>query len=211
MSDSKLIVLCAGSFQGKSLAALRLAARLKFSAVISTDFVRNVLQILSPEKMHLSTSSYCLSSEMFTQQVNEVSEVIKDLVAIYRSRGEHIILEGIHFNENFIAGAATENTLILGFDNQLPLEKRVVLKTITRSKLRMIDEKNDQGFHVTAVVNDGNVHNSMYIRNQDRIKQIHDNAIKNIRKHKFQVIAFTDLEKAIEEAYLAAQSWQWEK
>ena len=95
----KVIVLVGGSFQGKSLIALNTANKLNYSGVLTTDTVRNILNVIYPEKAFLSTSTYLLSDTELIQQCSEVSKIIFNLLPIYESRGEHMIIEGMHFTE----------------------------------------------------------------------------------------------------------------
>jgi 2-phosphoglycerate kinase len=208
MRKAKIIVITAGSFQGKSLVALALAAKLKYSAVISTDTVRNILHVINPERKHLTTSSYTLPPKLFIQQVNEVSSLLLKLVDIYNSRGESFIIEGIHINDEFLNWAKhNNNILVMALNNQLTLEKRVIYKSITRKRLKLLDEKSEAGFIMTDSINEENVLDSAYIRRKERIQEIHQALINSVQDNNFKVISFTELNDAIKQAYTMAEVW----
>jgi 2-phosphoglycerate kinase len=137
--DTKIIVIASGSFQGKSIIALEVAARFEFSGVITTDTVRNVLKILNPDRDYLSTSTYLLSETLLLKQMEEVSSVVKEMIAIYRKRGEHVVIEGMHFSNDFLRWTESQNFHKVFINNRLPLRERVLYKHTTRSRLRLYD------------------------------------------------------------------------
>ena len=122
---SDLIIITGGSFQGKSLLAMKLAAKLNYSAVICTDLIRNILKVENPGESSYGTSSYRLTKEEWEQQKKNTCELLKNVLRIYDSRGEKIILEGVHFTEEFLAWGKRSNALLFCLDNPASLSYRV--------------------------------------------------------------------------------------
>ena len=141
---AKIVIISGGSFQGKSIIALEIAAKFRFSSVIATDAIRNVLKVLGLNKDYLSTSTYLLPASLLQKQMEEVSNVIRAMIDIYSERGEHIVIEGMHFSEDFIGWTKTKDFHKIFINNYLPLRDRVILKNITRSRLGYFDPVSSQ-------------------------------------------------------------------
>lgn len=196
MNHSKIIIITGGSFQGKSLIALALANTLEYSGVLSSDAVRNVLKVISPEKKYLGTSTYLLPVEALTRQLNDVSDVMKKVIGIYESRGENIIIEGMHFSSNFFVWAKDKGFALMTLDNELPFDERIVLKGKTRSKLRMISEPSQECEFIK--VNQENAKSTAYYQYKDRIEQIHQNILKQSREQGSHIVRFREIREAID-------------
>lgn len=205
MNKNKIIIITGGSFQGKSLISLSLGAKLKYSGVLTTDAVRNVLTVLYPDKRYFSTSTYLLSIEDFTHQIEHVSGVIKGIVEIYESRGEHMIIEGMHFSSAFFEWAKEKYFCRICLDNQLLFEQRIILKEITRSKLRKIAGRDSA--EIAQNINNENVKATSYYQHRDRIEEIHKTILKQSEDQGFQIVKFNEIELGIKETFAYINNW----
>lgn len=187
----RIVTLAAGSFQGKSLIALHVASMLNFSCVLTTDLIRNVLTKQFPRKEYLSTSTYRLSKKDLDNQQHKVSEIIKDIVQIYIDRGEHLIIEGMHFSRDFIEWSVKNNFCSIFLDNKTSFRDRVLYKNITRTKLRICDPGNKPDNYDR--LDDSSVMNSSYIKHQERIDEIHQELKKACIEFGFKIIDFSDI------------------
>lgn len=196
--ESRIVIVAGGSFVGKSIIALEIATRCKFSGVITTDTVRNILRVLWPDKEYLSTSTYLLPEPLLLKQMQQVSSVIKKMIPIYKSRGEHVVIEGMHFSEDFLKWTLSQNFCRIFINNCLPLRERVIYKNLTRSRLGLYDPVSSR--RVFGVVNESNVENSSYMKHQARITQIHNSMLALCIKYGFEVVEFDDIKDGIARA-----------
>lgn len=192
---AKVTVLTGGSFQGKSLVALRVASCLSYSAVISTDTVRNLLKVVRPTASYLATSTYLMDPEQLNIQISEVSNSLWKMQEIYDSRGERIIIEGMHLSASFMRQASQAGFNCFCLDNMLPFEQRVILKSITRSRLRMaatgmMDVGSDESpkFDVQA---------TSYVEHRERIEAIHADILRKATANNFVVISYRSIDEAV--------------
>ena len=203
--DAKIIILAGGSFQGKSIIALEIANRFRFSGVITTDAVRNVLKVLEPDKNYLSTSTYLLPESLLLKQMEVVSNIVKEMISIYQDRGEHVIIEGMHFSENFLKWASLQNFYRIVVNNRLSLRKRIVYKNITRSRFSLYDLQSSK--RVFGNVGESNVDQSLYMRYQTKITQIHHSILTLCVKYGFEVVEFDNIENGIALAIKSVDRW----
>jgi 2-phosphoglycerate kinase len=194
---SKIVIIAAGSFHGKSLIALNAASTLKFSGVVTTDTIRNVLLVEHPNKTYLATSTYLLSESDLAKQKNDVSEVIKKIINIYRRRGEHIIVEGMHFSDSFLEWSSRELFCGICLNNTLSLAQRLIYKNLTRSKLRLNGKFTDKEEEF-GLINENNVNESLYMHNQIRIGKIHSDILVSCKKNGFKLIEYDNIQLATE-------------
>jgi len=197
MNRAKIVIITSGSFTGKSLISLKAASKLYFSGVVTTDTIRNLLKVTNSHKEYLSTSTYLLSPQSLMKQQDEVSELIMKIIPIYEKRGEHIIFEGMHFNDKFLEWASGKEYCCICLNNLLPLSRKVILKSKTRSKLRIIDKISSK--HSWGHVNEGNVYNTSYLKYGDRIKEINNSILDSCKKHRFKLIEFKEISNGIKE------------
>ena len=200
-SKEKIIVVAGGSFQGKSLIALDLAHHLNFSGVLTTDTIRNIFKTISPDKPHLSTSTYLLSTENLNQQYTDVSKIILDLIPIYQSRGEHIVIEGMHFTPELLHFFSKIEYCNIFLNNKLPFHERIIKKQITRSNLSMQDGVQ------TENIDEATVESTRYYVHQERIKQIHYDLMQNCVRLGFHIVEFDDLNDGKEQVIRIALDW----
>ncbi len=203
--ESRIVIVAGGSFVGKSIIALEIATKCKFSGVITTDTVRNVLKVLWPDKEYLSTSTYLLSESLLLKQKEQISSVIKKMIPIYKSRGEHVVIEGMHFSENFLKWTLSQNFCRIFINNRLPLRKRVIYKNLTRSRLGLYDPVSSE--RIFGVVDESNVENSSYMKHQARIAQIHNSMLALCTKYGFEIVEFDDIEDGITKAISSVERW----
>jgi len=203
--EARIVIIAGGSFQGKSIIALEIATAFRFSGVVSTDMIRNVLKVLRPDEDYLSTSTYLLPEPLLLKQMREVSNVIKEMIAIYKRRGEHIVIEGMHFSEDFLRWASSQNFHKIFIDNRLSLRERVIYKNVTRSRLGLYDSVSSK--RIFGTVNEANVDSSSYIKHQTRIVHIHNSMLALCTKYGFEVVEFDDIEDGIARAIDSVEKW----
>jgi len=194
---TKVIVIGGGSFQGKSLIALRIAYKFRIPVMICTDTVRSVLHILSPDAAYFFTSTYLMSPKILNRQMKEVSKVLQELLSLYEKRGENIIIEGMHLSREFIAYlSGKSNVLIFCIDNKLPLEKRLEHKSVTRHRVEYLDSKTREVKY--GRLTKRNIYFTPYIKHANRIEEIHRQIIDYFSKKSLPIIEFENIDKAIE-------------
>lgn len=199
MTKQKIIIITAGSFHGKSVVSLKTAAKLNLSGVLSTDMIRNILNINFPERNYLSTSTYLLDKKKLSKQKNDVSGIIKKMITIYEDRGENIIIEGMHFNNEFLEWAMKRKYCCICLNNELSLSERVILKKITRSKLRIVKDETLQNF--SGEINSLNVVNTLYMLHAKRIDEISNEIFISCKKNGYELIEFTSLKDAVDKTF----------
>lgn len=199
-SNNHIIIIAGGSFHGKSLISLALAARLKFSGVLTTDAVRNILKVLNPDKEFLGTSTYLLSDDSLAKQMQLVSDTLKQVIEIYQIRGERMIIEGMHFSSDFFKWSEEKKLCRICIDNQLSFEKRVDFKRITRTNLRKIPSEELQP-------SDNELRSMAYFQHEDRMKYIHGFIIEQAKQHDYQIVQFANIDDGIETAMRHIESY----
>jgi len=200
-NEPKIIIITGGSFQGKSLIALEIANELNFSGVVTTDTVRNILNIIYPDKPHLSTSTYLLSPENLHQQFSDVSKIIFGLIPIYQSRGEHIVIEGMHFTPELLEFFANKKYCNIFLNNKLPFSERIIKKQLTRSNLSMQGGGNRENIDQAIVAS------TRYYAHQERIKQIHNDLMRNCVRFGFHNVEFEKLSDGKELVKKIVMEW----
>ena len=182
---NKFIFIAGGSFQGKSLIAMHLANKYKYSGVISTDMVRNLLRnMATPEdkEKYYSTSTYRMRKANLNRQKQDVSKKIEDLLPIYEERGEKMIFEGMHFSDKFIKKLSKSDYLKIFINNDLGLKDKVRLKGVTRNSLSV--EKEMERFSYGSTT---------YSKFENRIIEIHKDMKKVCEQNGFNIVSFTEI------------------
>ncbi len=205
MNNSKTIIITGGAFNGKSSVALRLAPQLNLSGVISIDSVRNTYKILNPQKEYFSSSIYMLSENLIHEKVNDVSSIVKKMIDIYITRGESILFEGIHLSENLFRWASKKGVCGICLINERPLSERIILKSKTRSKLRLTGTVANTNY--LGEISTDNVNKSMYMKYENKILKHQKTLIDRSKKHGFKLIKFNDLETATRDSLNWIESW----
>jgi len=189
---NRIVIISGGSFQGKSLISLAVATQLKFSGVLTTDAIRNVLHCLYPEKEYLGTSTYKLSEEDLEIQYEHVSKILQDVIGIYENRGEHIVIEGMHFSEKFYKWAHQKEFCCICFDNKKTFTERIFLKSITRTKLSLSNPST-----ISKIASLEDVKDTAYYKYKDRMIDIHRKILERSKQENFKIISYQNLEEAI--------------
>lgn len=179
-----------GSFQGKSLLAIRTAAECNYSAIISTDTVRNILCHQHPDDPRFGSPS-SIPIDFFEYQCTQVCGLLKSICDQYSARGERVIVEGIHVTEEFISHILNLGGRAVALNNTLSWERKVKLKSITRTKMK-VQHSGGSDFYAPAeaVSNSSNA----YILRQEVFKKIHDRALSMAKKKGVLVIEYSSLE-----------------
>lgn len=180
----KFIFVAGGSFQGKSLMALRIAAQFKFSGVLTTDMIRNFHNINDSSNEVFSTSTYLMKPEDFNRQKEKVSDSLKKIMEIYRFRGEKMIFEGVHFSDQFIRSIKDTEYLKIFINNKISPKERFEYKKKTRSNFSYLDNETRTYEHTT------------YFEHEQRMMQIHEDLKKVCVENNFTVIDYTDINEA---------------
>jgi len=205
IQDARIILIAGGSFQGKSIIALKVAAKFGFSGVVTTDTIRNVLRVLNPKEDYLSTSTYLLPESLLLKQMRKVSNILKEMISIYLDRGEHVIIEGMHFSEDFLRWVASQNFHKIVINNRLSLRERIIYKNITRSRLSLYDPLSSK--RISGTIDETNVDASLYIKYQERIAQIHYSILASCIKYGFKIVEFDSIEDGISKAIKSIEQW----
>ncbi|GHT69783.1 hypothetical protein AGMMS50239_37140 [Bacteroidia bacterium] len=187
--SNKFVFIAAGSFHGKSLIALKLAAKYDFSGVLTTDMVRNFYAVNNYGNRVYSTSTYMMKENDLNKQKDIISETILKVMDIYESRGEKMIFEGMHFSNTFIKTIKDAPYLKIFLNNQSTPTERFEYKGKTRNKfsVEFASKKNQLGYKDT-----------LYYKYESRIIEIHEN-LKNIcLKNGFIIINYANMDEAIE-------------
>ena len=74
-------------------------------------------------------------------------------------------------------------------------EQRIILKKITRSKLRKMASGNSS--ELAQNINNENVKATSYYQHRDRIEEIHKTILKQSEDQDFQIVKFTEIELGI--------------
>lgn len=191
-----IIVIGGGSFQGKSLLSLRIAYEFGIPLIISTDTIRNTLHILHPNDPRFFTSTYLMTPENLSKQMEIVSDVIEQLITVWDKRGENVIIEGMHLSELFISSVSKRsNVLMFALNNQTPFIKRVKDKALTRKQIEYYDPATKKTLY--GKLTDETIPFTRYSKYAQRIEEIHRQIIAWFRQEKLPVIDFKDLDNAI--------------
>lgn len=207
MNGNRIVIITGGSFQGKSLLSLALAAELRFSGVLTTDAVRNVLRVIYPDKVYLGTSTYLLSKLDFDTQTEIVSDMVKNVLPIYENRGEHMIIEGMHFSSSFFEWVKEKDYCRLCLDNELAFDKRIALKGITRTKLRKA--LGETTYECGQKSDNARAKKTAYYQYRERIEEIHNTLLRQSKENNFHIVKFSEINQGIEEALTQINSYFW--
>lgn len=169
-----VVVVVGGSFTGKSIISNHLSNKYQFSGVLSTDMVRNFFRISTGDRKTYQTSTYRMDDGELNVQKNNVSNMIKQMLEIYRSRREKIIIEGMHLTEDFLKNINRRDCLIIGLHNKRNIDDRLDLKMKTTRE--EVSKKTED--------------------EKKRINEIHYGIIECCKRNNFKVVEFEDIEDA---------------
>lgn len=169
-----VVVVVGGSFTGKSIIANHLSNKYQFSGVLSSDMVRNFFRISTGDKKTYQTSTYRMDDGELIVQKDNVSNMIKQMLEIYRSRREKIIIEGMHLTEDFLKNINGRDCLIIGLHNKRNIDDRLDLKMKTTRE--EVSKKTED--------------------EKKRIDEIHCGIIECCKRNNFKVVEFEDIDDA---------------
>gem|GEM_PF-1826290 len=193
-----VIVIGGGSFQGKSLIALKIAYDFKIPNILCTDMIRNILHALNPSAPYYSTSTYLMKQEDLEIQMRKVSNVIRNLLVIYEKRGENLIIEGMHLSKDFINYLSKkDNVIMFALNNELSFEKRLRYKSLTRKKVEYFDPKTNCIKY--GPLTEDNIPFTRYVKHVTRINEIHLQISEWYKESGAFVINFENIEQAYQE------------
>ena len=194
-NEAIIIVVGGGSFQGKSLIALNIAYDFKIPNILCTDTIRNVLHTLNPSSPYYSTSTYLMKPEDLEVQMREVSNVIRNLLAIYEKRGENLIIEGMHLSKEFIKYLSNKNNVIMfALNNEAPFKERLRYKSLTRKRVEYIDLKTNRIKY--GPLTEDNIPFTKYMNHATRIDEIHLQILGWYKESGAFIINFENIEQA---------------
>lgn len=185
--NDKFIFIAAGSFQGKSLIALKLAAKFNFSGVLTTDMIRNIYTVNNIGNDIYSTSTYLMEKKDLEEQKEVVSETLLKVIDIYKMRGEKMIFEGMHFSNKFIKTIKDTPYFKLFLNNNSTPKDRFIYKAITRNKFS-VNQANK---------NEVQYEDTMYYKYESCMIKIHENLKYICLKNGFIEVEYTTIEEAV--------------
>jgi len=164
-SDSTIIGICGRYFAGKTIIAHLLSCKLGIYTIIHTDTIKFTLLLQKKEASYLSSPTYTLSQADLIRQFNEVANLTVNVSKYLLDRGESHLVEGIHFNDKLSKYISDHGTLIY-IKNNLRIEDRIMLKNVTRKKLRYNNGSYMPVDYINSAVD------TYYIKYKDNIKKI---------------------------------------
>jgi len=194
-SCSNIIVLIWWAFQWKSLIALKLASKLDYSWVISTDFIRNTLRIIDPVPEILCSTSN-MDTKVFLVQRNKISDFLYKLLPFYTERQEKIILEGIHFSKDFLIYLKNNWAKCFGLNNTLTWKEKVVKKLITTPITRL---NKNSGQILDYCKNKEDYNKISYLEKEEKYIFFHKIILSELKELNIDIINYNDLSNAIDD------------
>lgn len=194
---ARIILIGGGSFQGKSLVSLEIGHRFKIPAIVCTDTIRSILHTIFPEDPRFFTSTYLMKPEHLNQQMKAVSTTIIDLIEIFEKRGESLILEGMHFDEQAIDYVYKKsNAILFCLDNKRSFIDRVLFKGKTRDKIEYLNPESGEVRYGT--VSEESIEETSYMSHSNRILEIHNEIVDYFKRRGLYVIEFSQIDEAVD-------------
>lgn len=191
---SSIILIISGPFQGKSLAAIKIADICLYSGIVSTDTLRNVLRQLDPTPI-LCESTSRLTDLQFQKQREAVSILTEKLMETYAKCGEKVIFEGIHFSKPLLRKALRHGANCFFIENQLPWMDRVRLKTLTNPSVRVINPKTLQTIYLP--VSKVALEDNLYLKSESVFERIHNTLKKDCTSLGIKTLNFSNFETLV--------------
>lgn len=157
-----MIVLIGGtSGSGKSTAASLLGSKFGISSVLSTDSIRHIMRnfMTTDEAPVLFASTYEAGKKItveegtsdkkraimgFKQQGALVQERLSSIIQGYHSRGESVIIEGVHLTPDFMAAMLAKYNNCLPFLVYISSEAKHRERFAVRSKYMTLEKKHNK-------------------------------------------------------------------
>lgn len=184
-------------FQWKSLISLELAHLLTFSWVISTDLVRNIFRVVANND-YIKCSTSKMSNEIFNMQRKEISNLLYEILKFYSEREEKVIIEWIHFSQEFLKYAIENWAKCFFLDNKLSWEQKVKLKKITTPITKIIDWKTKKEI-LKVHTEDLNINNILYFQQEEKYFNMHNMLLKEAIELDIKIISYKNMKEAIKQ------------
>jgi hypothetical protein len=129
-----------------------------------------------------------------------VSELLLKTLYFYSSRGEKLVIEGIHFSKEFLKYCITLGAKCILLDNQNSWSKRVQLKMLTTPVTRVYDPVSgiesycDKPEYLSSS-------NLSYLRDEKHFKLLHNLILSDCLTLPIKQIKFMDLNEALHSIY----------
>lgn len=192
---SNIIVIVWWAFNWKSLISLKLASELKYSWVISTDYIRNFLRLISNDSfMNVSTSD--MTEEIFEKQREIISIFLFDYIKKFSDRKEKIILEWAHFSKEFLFFLKENWAKCFWVNNKIPWVEKVKLKQITTPTLKI---KQNNIEKIVEYTDNIDIKDIYYIQRQEYYENFHNILLSDILKLEISVINYCDIDLCIKD------------
>lgn len=150
---SNIIIIILWAFQWKSLISLNLASKLKYSWVISTDYIRNFLRI-NNKNSYINVSTSKMDQEIFEKQIEIISSFLLNYIKFYSNRKEKIILGWIHFSKEFLLFSKNNWAKCFWLNNKISWLNKVKLKTITTPTVKILQNNEEKIKELTIQKNE---------------------------------------------------------
>lgn len=190
---SNVIVIIWWAFQWKSLISLKLASKLKYSWVISTDYIRNFLRIENKNPIiNISTSR--MDQEIFEKQREIISSFLLNYIKFYIDRKEKIILEWMHFSKDFLLFLKNNWAKCFWLNNELDWYEKVKLKTITTPTIKIIHDNKEEILEYSEKIN---IEDILYIQQKEYYEKFHNILLNDLKDVDIKIINYFNIYKWI--------------
>lgn len=190
---SNVIVIIWWAFQWKSLISLKLASKLKYSWVISTDYIRNFLRVENKNPIiNISTSR--MDQEIFEKQREIISSFLLNYIKFYIDRKEKIILEWMHFSKDFLLFLKNNWAKCFWLNNELDWYEKVKLKTITTPTIKIIHNNKEEILEYSEEIN---IDDILYIQQKEYYEKFHNILLNDLKDIDIKIINYFNIYKWI--------------
>ena len=191
---SNFIVIIWWAFQWKSLISLKIASKLNYSWVISTDYIRNFLRISSPTKEILSSTSK-MDETIFNKQRIQISKFLYKNILFYTDRQEKLILEGIHFSNDFLLFLKKNWAKCFVVNNTLKWSDKVILKSITTPIIKTRNNNIEKLEKYNKNIKENDI---IYIQEKKQYESFHNIILEEWKQLWIKVIDFSNIKKWVD-------------
>lgn len=188
---SNFIIIIWWAFQWKSLISLKLASRLKYSWVISTDYIRNFLRLCN-KSLFLNISTSEMDEKIFERQRKEISDLLYSYVKFYSDRKEKIILEWMHFSRDILQFFIEKWAKCFWLNNQISWLEKVKLKAITTPTIKIIEDGVEKIIEYSDFIDQKKI---FYIQKQEYYKKFQNVLMNDLNEIGIQIINYNNIEE----------------
>lgn len=186
---SNFVVIIWWAFQWKSLISLKLASKLSYSWVISTDYIRNFIRIYDSNKEIMSSTSK-MDLDIFNNQRNQISNFLYKDIINYTDRQEKIILEWIHFSKNFLLFLKQNWARCFWVNNTLSRDKKVILKSITTPITKINNNNVERLEKYNTNINKKDI---IYIQKQKEYELFHNIIMQELKQIWIKIVNYDNI------------------